>query len=134
MCLITLISRKPRQVVGYYVAFNKSPQRIQAIVDSAPPSLKYCTDGYSGYVDIIYPGVYMRNMRDKSDTFTVEGINANLRHYIPILARRSCCFSRKLETLYVVVFVFVDAYNQFGKEKRKYRLTRDTGELLFSLF
>ena len=53
-------------------------------------------------------------MRDKSDTFTIEGINVGLRHYIPIVARRSRFFARTLETLRAVVEVFVDAYNRFG--------------------
>ena len=30
-----MISRKPRQIVGFDVAYDKSPDRIQAIVDSA---------------------------------------------------------------------------------------------------
>lgn len=41
-----------------------------------------------GYIDIDYPGQHIRDTHDKSDTFTVEGVNADLRHYIPILARR----------------------------------------------
>ncbi|MCM1473293.1 MAG: hypothetical protein NC040_04500, partial [Muribaculaceae bacterium] len=61
------------------------------------------------------------NIHDKSDTFTVEGVNADLWHYIPVLARRSRCFSRSLETLKAVVAVFVDAYNQFGFAKFKYQ-------------
>jgi len=49
-----------------------------------------------GYIDIVYPGRHKRNVRDKRDTYTVEGVNADLRHYIPILARRSRCFARNL--------------------------------------
>ena len=47
--LVTMISRKPRQIVGFSVATDKSPKRIQSIVDSAPATEKYCTDGYLGY-------------------------------------------------------------------------------------
>ena len=50
-----------------------------------------------------------------------------------MLARRSRCFARKLETLYAVVAVFVDAYNRFGMAKYKYRIKRRTGELPFSV-
>ena len=82
---------------------------------------------------MIYPGVHVRNVKNKSDTYTVEGINADLRHYIPVLARRSRCFARSLETLYAVVEVFVDAYNRFGKAKYKYRQTRERGELPFGV-
>jgi len=53
---------------------------------------------------------------------TVEGINADLRHYLPVLARRVRCFCRQLETLIAVVSVFVDAYNKFGDYKAKHRI------------
>lgn len=131
--LMTMVSREPRQIVGFAVAQDKTARRIQAIVDGAPDAEKYCTDGYAGYLDIIYPGKHIRNMWDKSDTYTVEGVNADLRHYIPILARRSRCFARTLETFRAVVEVFVDAYNRFGQAKYHYRLHRQTGDLPFGL-
>ena len=111
--VMTMVSRLPRQIVGFDVASDKSPKRIQSIVDEAPKAKSYCTDGWMGYVDVVYPGRHIINASNKNDTFTVEGVNADLRHYILILARRSRCFPRKLETLYVVVEVFVSAYNKF---------------------
>jgi len=133
--LMTMVSRNPRQIVGFDVAFDKSPDRIQGIVDNAPDAEIYCTDGYLGYVDVAYPGKHVRNATNKNDTFTVEGVNADLRHYIPILARRSRCFARKIETLKAVTEVFVDAYNQFGVAKRDFRRNRDSKsrELPFSV-
>ena len=71
-------------------------------------------------------------MRDKSDTFTVESLNADLRHYISILVRRSRCFARKPETLIAVLEVFVVAYNRFGEEKAKFRQTRHNDEFPFA--
>lgn len=131
--LMTMVSREPRQIVGFDVAMDKSPERIQRIVDNAPEAEQYCTDGWNGYIDVIYPGRYVRNTHNKSDTFTVEGINADLRHYIPILARKSRCFPRSLETLRAVVHVFVCAYNLFGIAKYHYRQRNPNGELPFSV-
>jgi len=131
--LMTMVSREPRQIMGFDVAYDKSPERIQAIVDSAPWAKRYCTDGYWGYVDIIYPGEHIRNIRDKSDMFTVEGVNSDLRCYIPLLARRRRCFARKLETLYAVVAVFVDAYNAFGMAKMRWRASHTKGVIPFGL-
>ena len=133
--IMTMVSRLPRQIVGFDVAFDKSPERIQAIVDSAPEAKNYCTDGWSGYVDVVYPGRHIRNVHNKNDTFTVEGVNADLRHYIPLLARRSRCFPRKLETLHAVIEVFAEAYNKFGIAKMKFRQNRDPNarELPFSV-
>ena len=133
--LMTMVGREPRCIAGFDVAYDKSPERIQAIVDSAPEAENYCTDGWTGYVDVAYPGRHIRNCRDKSDTFTVESVNADLRHYIPILARRSRCFPRSLDTLRAVFEVFVEAYNKFGLAKMKFRQGHDpkSHELPFSV-
>jgi len=126
--IVTLVSRQPRQIVGFDVAEDKSPERLQGIIDSAPRAQSYATDGYTGYIDLVYSGSHIRNISNKNDTFTVEGINADLRHYIPVLARRSRCFCRTLETLKSVIAVFVDAYNRFGEAKMKYRALRNLGK------
>ena len=133
--VMTMISRKPRQIVGFEVQSDKSAIHIQNIVDQAPWAQHYCTDGYFGYLDVVFPGKHIRNVRDKRDTHNIESINADLRHYIPILARRSRCFSRSLETLRAVVKVFVCAYNKFGVAKMKFRQNRDpkSRELPFSV-
>ena len=68
------------------------------------------------------------------DTFTAEGVNADLRHYIPTLARRSRCFPRKAENLRAVVAVFVAAYNRFGIQKERWRSKHLCGSIPFSLF
>jgi IS1 family transposase len=131
--ITTLVSRSPRQIVGFDVAYDKAPERIQKIVDNAPNAEAYATDGFLGYIDVVYPGKHIRNITDKSDTFTVEGINADLRHYIPILARRSRCFARTLETLTAVITVFVEAYNRFGLAKQHFFKHRTKGEPPFGL-
>ena len=66
-------------------------------------------------------------------TTMVEGVNADLRHYIPLLARRSRCFARKLETLKAVLTVFVTAYNRLGLAKYHYRLHHKKGKFPFGL-
>ena len=92
--LITMVSRKPRQIVGHVVSRNRSARTIQRMVDKAEEAEIYCTDGYSGYLDVVFPGKHLFNIHSKKDTFTVEGVNADLRHYIPTLARKSRCFPR----------------------------------------
>ena len=104
--IIPLVSREPRQIVGIDAAFDKSPERIQALVDSAPPADYYASDGYLGYIDVVYSGKHIRNVSNKNDTFTVEGVNADLRHYIPTLRRRSRCFPRSIESLKAVLYQF----------------------------
>jgi IS1 family transposase len=122
--VIPMVSRLPRQIVGIDAAFDKSPERIQKLVDNSPEAETYCTDGYPGYIDVVYPGKHVRNLSNKNDTFTVESVNADLRHYIPILRRKSRCFPRKLETLQAVLRVFAGAYNAFGLAKMNFRKNR----------
>ena len=92
------------------------------MVDSAPTAEKYCTDGCLTYLDVIFGGKHIRNPHNKKDTHNIESTNADLRHYIPGLARRSRCFYRKQETLEAVLAVFIDAYNKFGEAKFKYQI------------
>ncbi len=131
--IFTMVSREPRQIVGFDVSTEKSAKYIQKIVDNSPDAEYYCTDGYIGYQDVIYPGKHVRNLRDKSDTYTVEGVNADLRHYIPSLARRSRCFPRSLETLKAVISVFVEAYNRFGLAKYNFKRLHKTKEFPLGL-
>ena len=132
--IMTMVSRKPRQIVGHVVSWDKTSRTIQRMVDAAPEAEVYCTDGYNGYLDVVFPGKHIFNIHNKNDTFTVEGVNANLRHYIPTLARRSRCFPRKLENLQAVLTVFVHAYNRFGRQKDRYRSRHPGTAVPFSLF
>lgn len=119
--LMTMICPEPRMIVGFEVALDKSAVHIENIVDNVPWAEKYATDGYFGYLDVVFLGEHIRNVHNKKDTHNVESINADLRTFIPVLRRRSRCFCRKLETLQAVVEVFVDAYNAFGQAKLKFR-------------
>ena len=132
--IMTMVSRKPRQIVGHVVSRDKTSRTIQRMVDAASDAEVYCTDGYSGYLDVVFPGKHIFNMHNKNDTFTVEGVNADLRHYIPTLARRSRCFPRKLENLRAVLDIFVRAYNRFGAQKEHYCSLHPGATVPFSLF
>ena len=90
------------------------------MVDEAPPAGNYYTDGGATYPDVDFIGRHGRNVRDRSDTHEVESVNADLRHWIAGLRRRSRCFFRKLETLRAVLHVFVNAYNRFGEAKLRW--------------
>ena len=87
------------------------------MVDAAPDAECYCTGGYGGYLDVVFPAEHIFNIHNKNDTLTVEGVNVDLRHYIPTLARRIRCFPKKLENLQDVLAVFVMAYNRLAGKK-----------------
>lgn len=129
---VMIVSRAPRQIVSFDVAQNQSAWRIQRIVDSAPEAQRYCRDGYVGCLDVVYSRLHVRNMCNKSDTHTVEGVNADLRHYIPLFKRRNRYFARSPGKLQAVV-ACLRAYNRFGQAKFHHRLHYSTGNLPFLL-
>ena len=132
--IMTMVSRNPHQILGYIVSRDKSSKTIQQIVDAAPEVKFYCTDGYVGYLDVVLPGEHIFNIHNKKDTFTVESVNADLRHYIPTLARQSRCLPRKLDNLQAVFDLFVLAYNCFVSQKELYRSHHPGVTVPFSLF
>ena len=64
------------------------------------------------YQDLVYaPGRHTVSI-GKRDTYTVEGCNADLRHYIAVLARKSRCVTRSEASLRDTIRLFVAAYNR----------------------
>ncbi|MDR1669198.1 MAG: hypothetical protein LBR76_04495, partial [Oscillospiraceae bacterium] len=119
--VMTMVSREPRQLVAFEVEESVCAERIQAMVDRSPAARNYYTDGGMSYLDVNFWGRHRRNIHDKRDTHIIEGTNADLRHYIAGLRRKSRCFFRSLETMNAVLTLFISAYNQFGEAKRVYK-------------
>ena len=117
--VITLVSRDKRQILGYDIAFDRSRERIQKLVDNSAKASKYYSDAYSAYAQVCYEGVHT-SLKNKSQTYTVEGVNSDFRHYIPALYRRSKCFFRSVETMNAVFKIFVHAFNEFALAKFLY--------------
>lgn len=126
--MITFVSRDKRQIVGYDIAFDKSKERIQKLVDDSPKAEHYYSDGYSAYNEVCYYGTYT-SLNNKSQTYTVEGVNSDLRHYIPPLRRKSKCFFRSIDTAKSVFKIFVNAFNNFALHKFLYPSLKSTFSL-----
>ena len=114
--VITLVNREKRQIVGYDIAFDESRERIQKLVDSSPKADHYYSEAYSAYSEICYHGTHTA-LKNKSQTYTVEGVNSDLMNYIPPLRRKSKCFFRSIETAKAVFKIFVFAFNKFALAK-----------------
>ena len=102
--------------MGYDIAFDKSRKRIQNLVDSSTKADRYYSDSYSAYSEIIYDGLHT-SLKNKSQTYTVESVNSDLRHCIPPLRRKSKCFFRSIDTMKAVFKIFVYAFNNFAAAK-----------------
>jgi hypothetical protein len=65
---------------------------------------------FSTYRELCWWGTHA-SLYDKSQTYSVEGTNADLRHYLARLGRRSRCISGCFEALRRAVDLFVRFYN-----------------------
>lgn len=92
--LITLVDRETRCFLGWKVAWERSKELIQAIIDHAPKATWYDSDAFDVYASLWYYWGRYAVSEGKTDTYSVEGNNAELRHYLARLARSSRCFSR----------------------------------------
>lgn len=117
---MTLVERLTRCIVGWRVGETRSEAVMQAMLDDAPQAVLYFSDDFSTYSTLIYkPGSHIA-MTNKSQTYSVEADNAELRHYLARLARRSRCFSRGLQALYRAVKLFVYLWNCRQLYRRRY--------------
>jgi IS1 family transposase len=119
--IMTMLSREPRQIVAYAVDTSAKADRIQTMVDGTVQVENYYTDGGTCYTGVDFIGCHQRNVHNKKDTHNIESSNADLRHYIAGLRRRSRCFFRSVETLEAVLYAFICAFNKFGEAKMLYR-------------
>ena len=117
---MTMVDRATSCIVGWCVGYERTEAVMQALVDAAPQAVLYYSDDFSTYSALIYkPGQHIA-MLDKSQTYRVEGDNAELRHYLARLARRSRCFSRSVLALQRAVKLFVYAWNRRQLHKQRY--------------
>ena len=91
---------------------ERSQEVIQQMVDDAPKAKWYLSDGFDSYSHLRYHFGRYEVSEGKNDTYSVEGDNAELRHYLARLARKSRCFSRCLEALQIALKLFVFAFNR----------------------
>jgi IS1 family transposase len=115
---MTLVDRTTSCILGWAVDAERSETILQRMVDDAPQAAFCFSDLFAAYRSVVYaPGRYTP-MPDKRETCRVEGDNAELRHYLARLARRSRCFSRCIHALRQAIKLFVFAWNS----RQLYRL------------
>jgi IS1 family transposase len=87
------------------------------MIDATLPAEQYFSDGFHTYFDLCYWGTHSV-APGKSETYSVAGTNADLRHYLARLARSSRCFSRCIHALWRAIELFVHFYNRRQVRKR----------------
>ena len=94
------------------VVEERTQEAIQQIIDEAPKAKWYFSDGFDAYSRLWYHFGRYEVSQGKNDTYSVEADNAELRHYLARLARKSRCFSRCLKALQNALKLFVFAFNR----------------------
>ena len=115
-----MVDRQTRCILGWKVAWERSAETIQQIVDDAPKAKEYFSDGWEAYAMLWYHLGYYQVSVGKSDTYSVEADNAELRHYLARLARSSRCFSRCPQALECALRLFVYCFNSRQLYKQQY--------------
>lgn len=92
---------------------NLEWESVQEVIDTLPPAQNYCTDRSPIYPDLLWPqGSTHVVSNAKEQTHTIESLNANLRHYLKRLCRRTRAFSKCILALRRAVRLFVWFYNR----------------------
>ena len=119
--IITIVDRLTRCYLGFKVVWQRTQDVIQEMVDEAPKAKRYYSDAFDAYDRLWYHwGVYEVS-QGKTDTYSVEADNAELRHYLARLRRRSRCFSRCPEALKAALKLFMYCFNRRQLHKQAFR-------------
>ena len=115
-----MVERASSCIVGSLVSQKRDEATLQNLVDQSPRGRWYYSDLMASYKKLVYyPGKHIP-MPNKSETYRVEGVNAELRHYLSRLQRRSRCFSRCADALRRAVKLFTYAWNQRQLYRQQY--------------
>ena len=108
---MTMVDRATRCFLGIRAVLQRTQTVGQQMVNQARAE-QYYSDQFPLYDSLTYLRGYHLSLFDKSETYSVEGNNAELRHYLTRLARRSRCFSRCLNWLNRHLKAFAHAWNR----------------------
>ncbi|MBX7253831.1 MAG: hypothetical protein K1X50_17750 [Candidatus Promineofilum sp.] len=114
---MTIVDRHTRCFLSWRVVWERTAEVAQAMLYETAAG-QYYSDQYTLYLKLHYGPSPYQALADKSETYAVEADNAELRHYLARLARRSRCFSRSIEALRRHVKLFVYAWNKRQLHRR----------------
>ena len=116
---MTIVDRASRCLLSWRVVKDRSEAIAQAMVYETPAK-RYYSDRFKMYFNLHYGVAHYLAKFDKSETYSVEAGNAELRHYLARLGRQSRCFSRCIDALRAHVKAFVHAWNRRQLYRRQY--------------
>lgn len=117
---MTVVDRRTSCILAWAVEPHREAATLQQLVDEAPQADFYYSDLYATYRQLIYTPGRHTPVPGKSETYRVEGDNAEMRHYLARLARRSRCFSRCIQALRRAIRLFVYLWNSRQLYRQRY--------------
>jgi len=115
--ILTIVNRDTLCVLSWVVVLGRTSEVLQACLERAPQAKQYYRDAFPVY-DTLYYGAPYGMRTDRQETYSVEAVNADLHHYLKRLARKSRCFSRRIQALAKNIQLFVYWYNHCQLAKR----------------
>ena len=114
-----MVERATHCLLSWDAVHERSTINLQNCLERAPRAKQYFSDAFPAY-DTLYYGAPYEMRSDKKETYAVEAVNADLRHYLKRFARRSRCFSRSLQAIRTQLYLFAFCYNHRQLMKHKY--------------
>jgi hypothetical protein len=106
--------------LGWAVERTRIFEVIQPLVDHAVRAKQYFSDGFPSYADVYYHGATYQALLDKSQTYSAEGDNAELRHHLARLHRSTRCYSKCVRALQQALAFFVETWNRRQLKQHTY--------------
>ena len=66
------------------------------------------TDYWKAYTDFVPAHMHIQS---KAETYTVEGYNSNIRHFLARFRRRTKCYSKSIEMIELSLILLFDKWN-----------------------
>ena len=112
------MERETYCILAHRVVWERTGEVMQDVVDAAPAERTF-SDAFSTYGYLRYSGEHQL-LPDKSQTYSVEGGNSVLRHYLSRLLRENRCINRCIHALRRAVDLFVFFWNLRQRHNRSY--------------
>ena len=107
-----MVERSTRCILSWDLVKERTQENMQICLDQGPKAQQYYSDQYYLYYRLTYTPARHQAHKNKSQTYSVESVNSDIRHYLRRFARRSKCFSRSLEALRHSIAFFVYCHNR----------------------
>jgi len=107
-------------VLSWDLIKERNTKTMQACLDQGPKAKHYYSDGFHYYPLLDYGSANHQANNNKSQTYSVESVNSDFRHYVRRFARRSTCFSKSLGALRDSLAFFVFCHNRRQLAKHQF--------------